>query len=323
MSELKYLQQLIDDKLQQVHFPENPSTLYDPIRYMLSIGGKRMRPLLVLMGCDLFRGDINKAIHPALAVEVFHNFTLLHDDIMDKAPVRRNKATVHAKWNQNIAILSGDAMFVKAIQLLMQTDADKISSLVDVFTKTALEVCEGQQLDMDFEISSDVSLNEYLEMIRLKTAVLLGCSLKMGAIIAGASEEDCNYIYNAGCDLGLAFQLQDDFLDLYGDEKQFGKMPGGDVVANKKTFLLLKAMELADKNQSQEINYIMNAELPPEEKVNRMKSVFSDLNIADLTVDRMEQYYNEAMQMIQSLHVPSENKQQLVTLAEGLRIRVS
>jgi geranylgeranyl diphosphate synthase type II len=323
MSEIKYLQQLIDEKLLQVNFPSHPSSLYDPIRYMLSIGGKRMRPLLVLMGCNLFNGDINQAINPALAIEVFHNFTLLHDDIMDKAPVRRSKATVHAKWNPDIAILSGDAMFVKAFQLLMQTDALHIQALTKLFTDTALEVCEGQQLDMDFENQDNIVLNDYIEMIRLKTAVLLGCSLKMGAIIAGADDEDCSYIYNAGCSLGLAFQLQDDLLDLYGDEQQFGKMPGGDVVANKKTYLLLKATELADEKQKREILYIMNNGLKHEDKVSRMKSVFNQLNIAEHTTECMEQYYSKAMQMIHALHAPSENKMQLIELSEGLKMRVS
>ena len=323
MSEIKYLQQLIHDKLLQVPFPSHPASLYDPIRYMLSIGGKRMRPLLVLMGCDLYKGNIDKAINPALAVEVFHNFTLLHDDIMDNAPVRRSKPTVHAKWNSNIAILSGDAMFVKAIQLLMQTDETKITALTEIFTATALEVCEGQQLDMDFESRTDVSLDDYLEMIQLKTAVLLGCSLKMGAIIAGASEEDCNYIYTAGCDLGIAFQLQDDLLDLYGDEQQFGKLPGGDVVANKKTYLLLKALELSNEKQKAEIVLIMQGGLTAEEKVQRMKTVFNELNIAELTIEKMEFYYKSAMDLIDALHVEPSRKQQLIQLSEGLKVRVT
>ncbi|MEP7262934.1 MAG: polyprenyl synthetase family protein [Bacteroidota bacterium] len=324
MSDLKSLQQLIDEKLKLIEFPEHPSSLYEPVKYMLSIGGKRIRPLLVLMACDLFNGDINKAINPALAIEVFHNFTLLHDDIMDKAPVRRNKVTVHEKWNPNIAILSGDAMFVKAIQLLLQTDESKIRSITDVFTATALEVCEGQQLDMDFENRQDVSLDDYLHMIRLKTAVLLGCSLNIGAIVAGASKEDCDHIYSAGCNLGLAFQLQDDLLDLYGDEQQFGKIPGGDIIANKKTFLLLKALELADESQKNEIVYIMsNPSLQPVEKVSRMKSIFDELHIADHTLEKMEVYYQLAMQMISTLHVPDERKSSLTGLAESLRVRVA
>lgn len=324
MSDIKSLQQLIDEKLKLIEFPEHPVSLYEPVKYMLSIGGKRIRPLLVLIASDLFKGDINKAINPALAIEVFHNFTLLHDDIMDNAPVRRNKVTVHEKWNSNIAILSGDAMFVKAIQLLLQTDESKIKSITDVFTATALEVCEGQQLDMDFESRKDVSLDDYLNMIRLKTAVLLGCSLSIGAIVAGASKEDCDHIYTAGCNLGLAFQLQDDLLDLYGDEQQFGKIPGGDVIANKKTFLLLKAFELADKNQRSEMEYIMNSkDIQPAEKVSRMKSVFDELQIADHTSEKMEEYYQLAMQMIGTLHVPSERKNPLKGLAESLRVRVA
>lgn len=278
-----------------------------------------MRPLLVLMGCEMFNGDRNKAINPALAVEVFHNFTLLHDDIMDKATLRRTKPTVHVKWNESTAILSGDAMFVKAIQLLMQTDEKYIQPLFTVFTATALKVCEGQQLDMDFE-KRDVSIDEYLHMIKHKTAVLLGCSLQMGAMIAGASEEDCNYIYDVGCNLGMAFQLQDDLLDLYGDEERFGKKPGGDIVANKKTFLLLKARQLAGKKQLDELLQI--SESREENKVERMRSLFDDLYIQRETENLLDSYYGKAIELIHSLHTSAANKKPLLELAERLKIRV-
>jgi geranylgeranyl diphosphate synthase, type II len=323
MSDIKHLQQLIEKKLLEIPFPEHPESLYGPIRYMLSIGGKRMRPLLVLLGCDLYKGNIDDALHPALAVEVFHNFTLLHDDIMDKAPVRRSKVTVHEKWNSNVAILSGDAMFVKSIMLLMQTEPAKTGVLTDLFMKTALEVCEGQQLDMDFECRNNVTLDQYLEMIRLKTAVLLGCSLKMGALIAGADKDDGDYIYQAGCNLGMAFQLQDDLLDLYGDEAQFGKMPGGDIVANKKTFLYLKAMEIASEQQQSQMKHILSNGLLPEEKVSAMKSVFDELNIKSLTLEKMEDYYSQGMKMIEALHADAAGKKSLINLAESLKTRLS
>ena len=314
---------LIEEQLQQIDFPGKPVALYDPIRYMLAIGGKRMRPLLVLMGCDAFNGDIYKAIYPAVGVEVFHNFTLLHDDLMDNAPLRRTKQTVHTKWNPNIAILSGDAMFVKASQLVMQTDDVHIRPLMEVFNKTALEVCEGQQYDMDFETSANVSLEDYLQMIEKKTAVLLGCALKMGAIIANASAEDAEHIYETGRNLGMAFQLQDDLLDLYGSEDQFGKMPGGDIVSNKKTFLVLKAFELVDEQQRSGLLYILNnRHLNDVERVQKVKSIFDSLNIMQHTEEVIDHYYTLAMKELHTLHVADKNKQQLIMLAQSLRMRV-
>lgn len=314
---------LIEEQLQHIDFPGSPATLYDPIRYMLAIGGKRMRPLLVLMGCDAFSGDIYKAIYPAVGVEVFHNFTLLHDDLMDNAPLRRTKQTVHTKWNPNIAILSGDAMFVKASQLVLQTDDVHIRPLMEVFNKTALEVCEGQQYDMDFETSANVSLLDYLQMIEKKTAVLLGCALKMGAIIANASAEDAAHIYETGRNLGMAFQIQDDLLDLYGSEEQFGKMPGGDIVSNKKTFPVLKAFELADDQQHSDLLYILNDKrLEDAVRIEKVKNIFNALNIMHHTEEAIEHYYAKAMNELNTLHVPEKNKQQLVMLAQSLRMRV-
>ena len=216
------LREIIQNGLDDLQYPDFPSGLYDPIRYMISLGGKRMRPVLVLMGCDLFNENINAAIPAALAIEVFHNFTLMHDDIMDKAPLRRAKTTVHEKWNSNIAILSGDTMFVQSCRLMMQSPDKVVKQVMDIFTQTAIGVCEGQQIDMDFENQQNVSIDDYLNMIRLKTAVLLGGSLKIGGLIAGANEIDAQHLYDFGVNLGIAFQLQDDILDVYGDAVTFG-----------------------------------------------------------------------------------------------------
>ncbi|MBP7245354.1 MAG: polyprenyl synthetase family protein, partial [Bacteroidia bacterium] len=238
---VEQLQKEVEFQLSQLDFPQQPESLYDPLRYMLSLGGKRIRPVLVLLANDLFSGKRENAMPAALAVEVFHNFTLLHDDIMDRAPLRRGKPTVHQKWNSNIAILSGDAMFVKSCQLITQTPISAMPAVMNLFLKTALEVCEGQQYDMDFESRNDIEIEEYLEMIKLKTAVLVGACLGIGAQIAGAKEEEVKHIYDFGVNLGIAFQLQDDILDVYGNEQKFGKQVGGDIIANKKTFLLLSA----------------------------------------------------------------------------------
>ncbi len=324
MHEIKQLRQLVEEQLRNIDFPVHPASLYDPIKYMLDIGGKRMRPLLLLMGCDALNGDIYKAIYPAVGLEVFHNFTLLHDDLMDNAPLRRTKQTVHTKWNPNIAILSGDAMFVKACQLVMQTDDIHIRPLLEIFNKTALEVCEGQQYDMDFETSTNVSLHDYLQMIERKTAVLLGCSLKMGAIIANASDEDAEHLYETGRNLGMAFQIQDDLLDLYGSEDQFGKMPGGDIVANKKTFLMLKAMELAnEKQQSTLLNIFSDKSINDTERVQNVKAVFDSLNIKTHAEEAIDHFYSIAMNEWSKLDVDEKNKQPLTNLAHSLRMRVA
>lgn len=323
MHEVSQLRQLIDDRLEILELPSQPSSLYDPIRYMLAVGGKRMRPILVLIGCEIFKGDIAKALSPAAAVEVFHNFTLLHDDIMDNAPLRRTKQTVHEKWNRNIAILSGDAMFVKSSQLLMQTDDIFIRRLMELFNKTALQVCEGQQYDMDFEIANDISLDDYLEMINLKTAVLLGCALQMGAIIGNASNENCIHLYETGRNLGMAFQIQDDMLDLYGSEEQFGKLPGGDIVSNKKTFLLLKTLQLADEKQRTALLDLLNDKSIDEKlRVQKAKIIFDSLNILQHAEDAIEHYYTMAMLELNAVRVADENKQQLILLAQNLRVRV-
>ncbi len=234
-------QRIIGEEIESLNLPSSPHNLYHPISYFLSLGGKKMRPVLTLMGCELFQKDYSIAKNAALAVELFHNFSLVHDDIMDAAPLRRGQETVHQKWDNNVGILSGDAILILAYQKLATYEPNILAKLLPIFNQTAIEVCEGQQYDMDFESRDDVSISEYLQMIKFKTAVLLGCSLKMGAIIGKSSEADANELYNFGVNLGLAFQLQDDILDVYADQNKFGKQVGGDIIANKKTYLLLKA----------------------------------------------------------------------------------
>src|ERR1700712_3291104 len=254
MKKLTDLQAIISNEVKQLNFPEYPAALYEPIKYILSLGGKRMRPALLLMACDLFGGDLKKAISPALAIEVFHNFTLMHDDIMDNAPLRRGKITVHERWNPNVGILSGDVMLIEGYKLMMQVDDHLLRPILNIFNETAVGVCEGQQIDMEFETRNDVAIDEYITMIRLKTAVVLGGALKIGAIIGGAGVNDAALIHTFGEQLGIAFQLQDDILDVYGNPEKFGKQVAGDILANKKTFLLIKALELANESQRVELN---------------------------------------------------------------------
>src|ERR1700744_2149787 len=255
MKKLEDLQQIISEAVDKQTFPHYLAALYEPISYILSIGGKRMRPALLLMACDLFGGDVDDALAPALAIEVFHNFTLMHDDIMDNAPLRRGRTTVHERWNKNVAILSGDVMLIEGYKLMMQVKDHLLRQILDIFNNTAVGGCAGQQVDMEFEERNDVQIDEYINMIRLKTAVVLGGALKIGALIGGADTEDAVLLQAFGEQLGVAFQLQDDILDVFGDPEKFGKQVGGDILSNKKTFLLLKALELADDGQSQELKY--------------------------------------------------------------------
>lgn len=321
MIPLPRLQELVLDGIQQLSFPNEPAALYDPLRYILSLGGKRMRPVLTLMGCDAFGGDVNAALPAALGVEVFHNFTLMHDDIMDNAPLRRSKPTVHTKWNSNIAILSGDAMFVESCRLVMQSPDAAVRQVMDVFTKTALEVCEGQQYDMDFESMSQVSIDQYIDMIRLKTAVLLGGSLKMGAIIAGANESDANHLYDFGVNLGVAFQLQDDILDVFGDADKFGKQVGGDILSNKKTFLLLTALNTAQGSTKDSLLQWINTSDQPQEKVIAVTEIYNSLNVRDVAEKKMNELYDVALSHLDSIPVDDANKQPLKDLAASLMVR--
>jgi len=295
MDPVQDLQLQIDEAFSKIQFPSVPADLYNPIIYTLAIGGKRLRPLLVLASCQMFGGDIAEAINPAIGIELFHNFTLLHDDIMDAAPLRRGKETVYKKWNSNVAILAGDTMFALANKYMLRTRPQAVSLVVELFNQTAIEVCEGQQFDMDYEKTPDISIADYIEMIRLKTAVLLAASLKTGAIIAGADTVDCNYIYQFGINIGLAFQLKDDLLDVYGVQEKFGKVSGGDIIAGKKTYLYLKALELAGSQLESFMKIYSSHDTESNEKVRKVKEVFNQLNIKQLTRALIDEYYQKAL----------------------------
>ncbi len=316
------LQDLINKQIAEKQYPLNPSELYEPIRYIMSLGGKRMRPALVLMACDLFGGSIIHALQPAVGIEVFHNFTLMHDDIMDKAPLRRGNPTVHSKWNENVAILSGDVMLVEAYRLISEVDDRILRKVLTVFSETAAAVCEGQQSDMNFELSGNVSIAEYLDMIRLKTAVLLGASLKIGALIGNAPEEYANDLYQFGENLGVAFQLQDDILDVYGDPEKFGKQIGGDIISNKKTFMLIKALELAGGLGEEELAYWMNAEdAEAEIKVKAVTEIYNRFGVRQLAEQEMNHFAERALSALEKVDAPAEKKQILRGFAERLLIR--
>ncbi len=322
MKKLRDLQLIIEDAIAKLEIPEHPIELYEPVKYILSLGGKRMRPALLLMACDLFGGDVEAALSPALAIEVFHNFTLVHDDIMDNAPLRRGKATVHERWGQNAGILSGDVMLVLAYQLMMKVEDGLLRTILDVFSQTAVGVCEGQQLDMDFEKRHTVGIDEYLNMIRLKTSVLLGGALKIGALIGGANLADAELLYSFGEHLGIAFQLQDDILDVYGDPDKFGKQVGGDIMSNKKTYLLIKALELANWAQASELNdWINSKDFDGEQKVNAVTELYNQLNVRQYAEHEMETHAEKAFKALDQISLPAEQKQYLRYFADGLLVR--
>ena len=321
MQTLSQLSVIIEGELGKIAYPNTPQKLYQPIDYVMGLGGKRMRPILLLMAHQLFDENIEKAISPALGIEIFHNFTLLHDDIMDNAPIRRGKQTVHEKWNQNVAILSGDTMLVQAYQLLSDVDKSIVKEMIAVFSKAATQVCEGQQWDMDFEIQKDVTLQEYLKMIEYKTAVLLAASLQIGGITANASKENQNNLYHFGLNMGIAFQLKDDLLDAFGNPDEFGKQIGGDIIANKKTFLYLKALQLAnDKQKESLVNYFKTQE-QTEQKVMGVKTIFTDLDIPKHTVDIIKAYYTKAMRHLDV--IDSDKKEPLLIFSKKLMDRIS
>jgi geranylgeranyl diphosphate synthase, type II len=322
MRKLTDLQVIISKEVNQLTFPLYPAELYEPIKYILELGGKRMRPALLLMACDLFGGDIRKAIPPALAIEVFHNFTLMHDDIMDNAPLRRGKVTVHERWNSNVGILSGDVMLVEGYKLMMQVDDHLLRPILNIFNETAVGVCEGQQLDMEFETRNDVHIDEYITMIRLKTAVVLGGALKIGAMIGGAATRDADLLKIFGEQLGIAFQLQDDILDVYGNPEKFGKQVGGDILSNKKTFLLLKALELADQRHTIEINRLLFTPANnPKEKVSAVTAIYDQLQVRQYAEDAMQAYADKAFEALDAIHLPDDQKQYLRDFAGGLMVR--
>ena len=301
---------------------KEPKNLYNPINYILELGGKRLRPVLTLMTAEVFGVNAQTAMDAALSIEVFHNFSLVHDDIMDDAPLRRGEETVHEKWNLNTGILSGDAMLIMAYQLFENYEAETFQALAKLFSKTALEVCEGQQYDIDFETRDDVTIIEYLKMIEYKTAVLVGASMKMGAIVAKASNEDQNSIYEFGRLLGIAFQLQDDYLDAFGNPETFGKQVGGDIIENKKTYLYLKTLELgSDEAQNNLKEFMSNSELSNGNKVEKVKELFTNSGAAKATQEAVKNYTNKAFKVLEGLNIPEDKKQLLRVFGEQLMTR--
>jgi geranylgeranyl diphosphate synthase type II len=301
---------------------KEPKNLYEPISYILGLGGKRMRPVLTLMTAEVFNADYKKALPAAMAVEVFHNFSLVHDDIMDDAPLRRGKQTVHEKWDVNSGILSGDAMLILAYQYFEQYEPVVFMQLAKLFSKTALEVCEGQQWDVDFETRDDVTISEYLKMIEYKTAVLVAAAMKMGAIIAETSEENANLIYEFGLNLGLAFQLQDDYLDAFGDPKTFGKQVGGDIIENKKTYLYLKAIDFSNKAEAVQLAQVFAQRLDDNtDKINWVKEIFNKSGASEATQQAIEDYTLTAFATLEKMNIEEDKKALLRTFGENLMSR--
>jgi len=312
----------ISEAIGAVLHQEEPDTLFAPVRYILSIGGKRVRPLLTLLAADMFGADPEIALEPALAVEIFHNFSLLHDDLMDHADLRRGMPTVHRKWNVNSAILSGDAMMIESYRHVSEVPSHLLPQVLDVFSNMAMDICKGQQYDMDFELRLDVTEADYLEMIRLKTAVLLGSALKIGAIVAKASPHDAGLLYDYGVHIGLAFQLKDDLLDVYGDPLTFGKKIGGDILANKKTFLLIKALSKADVVQRAALErWITATDYDPDEKINFVKNIYDQLNLKTIAENLIEKYYLASLDLLSSVGAAEDRKKDLRCLSENLMYR--
>jgi len=310
----------LEQHIQQYTYGTSPQELYEPIGYLMSLGGKRIRPLLTLMAYSLYKDDYQKILTPAAAVEVFHNFTLMHDDIMDNAPLRRGKATVHEKWNPNTAILSGDVMLVKAYDMLLEMEPSLLSVCLRLFNKTAAEVCEGQQHDMNFESLSQVSGDAYIDMIRQKTAVLLGFALQFGALLAGQSEAESQKLYDFGVNIGIGFQLKDDLLDVYADKAKFGKQVGGDIIANKKTFLLIKAKELATGADATSLQQWIDAKnFDKKEKVQAVTAIYDRIGIQSLTEAKMYEYFDKGFAQYASINVPNQDVyQELLKLTQDL-----
>ena len=313
---------LIEKHIQTLSIPDTPAELYEPVRYVLSLGGKRIRPALVLLSCDMFSGGVESALIPALAIEVFHNFTLLHDDIMDRSDMRRGNSTVHIKYNENVAILSGDVMSILACRLMNQSPGVVLHTVQNIFTRTAMQVCEGQQYDMNFEEHLTVSEEEYLHMIELKTAVLIAASLKIGAILGGASEKDAEDLYEFGLNMGIAFQLQDDLLDTYGDPDVIGKKRGTDIIDNKKTFLMINALEKASAPEKEELcAWLTREEFDSTEKISAITDIYDKLKIRELTEGRIKDFYAVAMASLKRLNRPEEKKEELFNFASYLMSR--
>ena len=314
----------VNEALEGLVYDRKPATLYDPIKYVLSLGGKRVRPVLMLLAYNLYKEDPEKIMTQAIALETYHNFTLLHDDLMDNADMRRGHETVHRKWDPNQAILSGDTMLLQAFQRMGQCEADKLQQVIGVFTETTLEIDEGQQLDVEFETRNDVTEDEYVEMIRLKTSVLLACAVKIGAILAGASEEDQDNLYKFGEQIGLAFQLQDDLLDVYGDPKVFGKNIGGDITSNKKTYMLINAVNRANAQQREELTKWIEAKtFDRNEKVKAVTRLYDEIGIRALCEQKMEACYELGLQHLAKVSVSEERKATLKAYAAAMMKRQS
>ena len=321
MKTYKELYALVEQEIANIAYTQQPEELYQPIEYIMQLGGKRLRPVLTLMANDMFGGDAQKALKAAMAIEMFHNFTLVHDDIMDNADIRRGQPTVHVKWNQTIAILSGDLMMIKATDLLCETETNDLRKLIQVFNKTAAEVCEGQQWDMNFETQSNVSEQDYLNMITLKTAVLLGCALKIGALVGGANDADAQHLYEFGKNIGVAFQLQDDILDSFGEGDKVGKKIGGDIAANKKTILLIEALNSAEGDDKEELYYWLGAK--SDEKIEAVLALYNKYNVRQKAEQLKEQYLQLAFNHLSEISLPSEKSLVLKQTAVDLMERMS
>jgi geranylgeranyl diphosphate synthase type II len=316
---MKENQNIIEEHIQVLEWNKTPHHLYDPIHYMLNQGGKRIRPQLCLLSANLFGGDTKQAIYPAIAFELLHNFTLIHDDVMDHAALRRGKETIYKKWNTNIAILSGDTLFAKAYQYMLNYQGKEICSLLSLLTQTAIEICEGQQLDLDFEQEKTVSIEQYIDMIRLKTAVMLGACLKAGAIVASATEEEQALIYDFGIKTGLAFQIQDDLLDVYADINKFGKNIGGDIAENKKTYMSLMAMYLAENDDAKQLHSCFSSsDFDRDKKFAAVKAIYDKYKIKEHACQSISQYYDGAICYLEQINVPQSSKQPLLDFIRQL-----
>ena len=319
MYAISHYQDIVEAHFKSLVLKKEPKNLYEPIIYILSLGGKRLRPVLTLMASEVFDVDCQKALSAATAVEVFHNFSLIHDDIMDDAPLRRGNETVHEKWNINTGILSGDAMLILAYQYFEEYEPTIFRALAKLFSKTALEVCEGQQYDVDFETRDDVTIAEYLKMIEYKTAVLVGAAMKMGAIVAETSEENANLIYDFGLNLGIAFQLQDDYLDAFGNPETFGKQVGGDIIENKKTYLYLKAIEFASVNEKEQLLHLFSIQPSDNtDKINSVKEIFNQTGASEATQKAIQEYTFKAFETIEKMNIGADKNEILKAFGENL-----
>ena len=317
-----YIIKLINDYIANMPYNRKPADLYDPIKYVLSMGGKRIRPVLMLLCYNMYKDDPETILSSACAIETYHNYTLLHDDLMDNADMRRGKMTVHKKWNPNTAILSGDSMLVLSYQRMAQCDVTKLKDVLDLFTETALEIGDGQQYDMDFETRNDVTEDEYIEMIRLKTSVLLACALKIGAILADAPADDAENLYRYGEQVGIAFQLQDDFLDVYGDPNVFGKKIGGDILCNKKTYMLINALLMANDSQRAELNHwIESKDYDPQAKIAAVTKLYDEIGIRKLCEEKVNYYFQQSLYYINKVKVDDSKKVELRHFIDSLMNR--